>query len=261
MSQDSEHVLAPMVQKLSLWTELGPDDSEQIYDLPHQVRRIDAGQYLVWDGDKPQNACLLLSGFAYRHKSAGNGGRQILSIHMKGDLVDLQNSLLGTADHNVQMLTTGDVALIPIGPLRELAFRCPSIGMAMWYETLVEGSIFREWVLNVGRRDARTRISHLLCEFALRMEVADVGGQTNYELPITQEQLADAVALTPVHVNRTLMRLEQDGLITRTKRMITIVDWKAMVKVADFEPRYLHLDRQEYRPPPRREGFQPAAAR
>jgi len=98
-------------------------------------------------------------------------------------------------------------------------------------------------VLNIGRRDARTRIAHLLCEFALRLELADLGKQTAYELPITQEQLADAVALTSVHVNRTLMKLEQDGLITRTKRVISIVDWKALVKVADFEARYLHLER------------------
>ncbi len=81
---------------------------------PTRCRKLEASQYLVWDGDKPQNACLLLAGFAYRHKHAGNGGRQILSIHMKGDLVDLQNSLLGVADHNVQMLTAGEVAMIPV---------------------------------------------------------------------------------------------------------------------------------------------------
>jgi CRP-like cAMP-binding protein len=164
---------------------------------------------------------------------------------MKGDLVDLQNSLLGTADHNVQMLTAGDVALIPVEAIRDLAFRRPNVGMAMWYETLVEGSIFREWVLNIGRRDARTRIAHLLCEFALRLERAELGQPTTYELPITQEQLADAVALTSVHVNRTLMKLESEGLITRTKRIISIVDWKRLVRVADFEPRYLHLDRAQ----------------
>jgi CRP-like cAMP-binding protein len=236
------------VRKLNLWCELGSRDQDDILSLPYQLRQLDAAQYLVWDGDKPQHSCLLRSGFAYRHKHAGNGGRQIVSIHMKGDLVDLQNSLLGTADHNVQMLTAGEVALIPIEAIRQLAFDNPLIGMAMWYETLVEGSIFREWVLNIGRRDARTRVAHLLCEFAMRLEVAELGRQSRYELPITQEQLADAVALTPVHVNRTLMKLEQEGLITRTKRMISIVDWKQLVKVADFEPRYLHLDHQNFSP-------------
>jgi CRP-like cAMP-binding protein len=258
MSRNSDHPLAPMVRKLSLWTELGEADCEAIVNLPYQHRSLEAGQYLVWDGDKPQHTCLLLSGFAFRHKSAGNGGRQIMSIHMKGDLIDLQNSLLGVADHNVQMLTTGEVALMPVQAVRDLAFQRPSIGMAMWYETLVEGSIFREWVLNIGRRDARTRIAHLLCEFALRLEVAELGQATSYELPITQEQLADAVALTSVHVNRTLKKLEHDGLITRTKRIITIVDWKDLVKVADFQPRYLHLNRQNYQTPPENR-LEPAA--
>lgn len=245
MSDFSERTLAPMVRKLSLWGPLSDDDRAQILELPHQRRRLDANQYLVWDGDRPQNTCVLLSGFAFRHKHAGNGGRQIVSIHMRGDIVDLQNSLLGIADHNVQMLTAGEVALIPVAAVRDIATRNPVIGMAMWYETLVEGSIFREWVLNIGRRDARTRIAHLLCEFAVRLEIAELGHPTHYELPITQEQLADAVALTPVHVNRTLMNLEAEQLITRTKRVISITDWTKLVKVADFEPRYLHLDRRD----------------
>lgn len=237
--------LSLMVRKLSLWGELDAADRDAILALPHQRRRLDAGQYIVWDGDAPQFTCLLLSGFAYRHKHAGNGGRQILSIHMKGDIVDLQNSLLGIADHDVQMLTAGEIALVPVDVIRELAFSHPAIGMAMWYETLVEGSIFREWVLNIGRRDARTRVAHLLCEFALRLEVAEIGKPDRYELPITQEQLADAVALTSVHVNRTLMKLEADGLITRTKRMISIGDWKKLAEVADFHPRYLHLEQRK----------------
>jgi len=260
MPQGQNHPLDPMVRKLGLWTELSATDQAEIKSLPYQLRQLDAAQYLVWDGDQPQNCALLRSGFAYRHKHAGNGGRQIVSIHMKGDLIDLQNSLLGVADHNVQMLAAGEVALIPIAAIRELAARNPTVAMAMWYETLVEGSIFREWVLNIGRRDARTRIAHLLCEFALRMEFAELGRQTSYELPISQEQLADAVALTPVHVNRTLKRLEQDGLLTRTKRMITISDWKELVKVADFEPRYLHIDQQNHRPTPRQDAIAPAKA-
>jgi CRP-like cAMP-binding protein len=249
MPENPQHVLAPMVRQLSMREEFSDADREAIFALPYTVRKVQAGQYLVWDGDKPQNSCLLLSGFAYRHKLAGNGGRQIVSIHMRGDIVDLQNSLLGTADHNVQMLTVGEIAMIPVEEMRDLAFRHPSVGMAMWYETLIESSIFREWVLNVGRRDARTRIAHLLCEIALRMEVAGLGEHMNYELPITQEQLADAVGLTSVHVNRTLMKLEEEGLITRSRRMIAVVDWKKLVSVADFEPRYLHLGEHAGRVP------------
>ena len=244
MATVQEHPLALMVRKLSLWQPLDDQDCQAILGLPHVIRHLDAGQYIIWDGDKPQNTCLLIDGLAYRHKLAGNGGRQIMSIMMKGDLVDLQNSLLGIADHNVQMLSAGTVALIPVEALRSVAFAHPQVGMAMWYETLVEGSIFREWILNVGRRDARTRIAHLLCEFAIRLEVANLGKQFSYELPITQEQLGDTTALTPVHVNRTLKKLQDDGLIERTKRVITICDWTELAKTADFQPRYLHLQAQ-----------------
>ena len=241
MSRPNPHPLAPMVRKLELWNSLSEEDRDAVLALPFTERVLSAGQYIVWEGDKPQHSCVLNSGFAYRHKAAGNGGRQIMSIHVKGDILDLQNSLLGVADHNVQMLTEGKIALIPVEAMRETAFARPSVGMAMWYETLVEASIFREWILNIGRRNARTRIAHLLCEFALRLEIAELGKMTGYTLPITQDQLADAVALTSVHVNRTLMRLEADGLIKRSKREITINDWTQLAKAGDFQPRYLHL--------------------
>jgi CRP-like cAMP-binding protein len=241
MPLDSNHTLAPMVRKLEQWHPLSQDERAAILALPHTVRELKAHQYIVWDGDKPQNSCLMLSGYAYRHKLAGNGSRQILSIHMKGDLVDLQNSLLGTADHNVQMMTDGSLALIPVQAVVDLAFGMPAIGMAMWYETLVDGSIFREWILNVGRRDAFTAIAHVLCEFAMRAEAADIAKSARFELPLTQEQLADAVGLTAVHVNRSLMRLEEEGHIRRDRRVIEIDDWQNLAKVADFEPRYLHF--------------------
>lgn len=244
MSKNADLVLAPMVRKLSLRNELSPADEAAILTLPFVERRLSAGQYVVWERDTPQHSCLLLSGFAYRHKEAGNGGRQIMSIHMKGDIVDLQNSLLGSADHNVQMLSEGTVALIPVAAVRELAFSHPNVGMAMWYETLVEGSIFREWILNIGRRKAAARIAHLLCEFAVRLEIAELGKQSDFTLPITQDQLADAVSLTSVHVNRTLQKLEADGLIKRTKRDITVGDWHALAEFGDFDPHYLHTHRQ-----------------
>jgi CRP-like cAMP-binding protein len=184
----------------------------------------------------------LLSGFAVRHKMVADGGRQIVSIHMKGEMVDLQNSLLGRADHGVQMLTAGRVAMIPRDEISRIAFERPPIGKAMWIDTLVDASVFREWVANVGRRDAPTRIAHLLCEFSLRLEAAGLGEQTNYELPMTQEQLADATGLTAVHVNRTLKALEAARLIERSNpRRIVIGDWRRLADAGDFESSYLHL--------------------
>jgi CRP-like cAMP-binding protein len=132
--------------------------------------------------------------------------------------------------------------LIPVEAVQEIAFKRPNVGKAMWYETLVDASIFREWTLNVGRRDALTRTAHLLCEFAVRLETAGLGEQCAYELPMTQEQLADALGLTSVHVNRTLQALAAQGLIERTKRSVKIGDWKRLAAVGDFDSNYLHLE-------------------
>jgi CRP-like cAMP-binding protein len=233
--------LEPMLLKLELWTAFSAEDRAALLALPYVLKTIEAQSYIVRDGDQPSHSCLLRSGFVFRHKIVANGARQIVSIHMAGDMVDLQNSLLGTADHNVQALTRAELAFIPREAIRKIAVDRPTIGMAMWYDTLVDGSIFREWVANVGRRDARTRIAHLLCEFSLRLEAAGLGVHNHYELPMTQEQLADCTGLTPVHVNRMLKTLDQDGLVTRTNRAVKIDDWQKLAAAGDFQSQYLHL--------------------
>jgi CRP-like cAMP-binding protein len=240
----STPTLDPLARKLESYATFQPGDREALLALPHEVKTIEAASYLVREGDVTTRSCGMLSGFTYRHKIVADGARQILSIHMRGDMVDLQNSILRVADHNVQALTACEIAFIPRDAVKRLAFERPGIGLAMWYDTLVDGSIFREWIANVGRRDSRTRLAHVLCEFALRLETAGLGTHTKWELPMTQEQLADVTGLTSVHVNRTLKTLAIDGLISRNKRSVTVTDWKALARAGDFQSGYLHLPEQ-----------------
>ena len=234
--------LEPMLRKLEYRHKLDSADCSAILALPHTIKRLERHDYVVREGDIAQYSCALLAGFAVRQKIVGSGHRQIVAIQMKGELVDLQNSLLGVADHSVQMLTPGKVAMIPREAVQKLAVERPAVGMAMWIDTLVDASISREWIANVGRRDARSRLAHLLCEFSLRLKLAGLGEQSHYELPMTQEQLADTTGLTPVHVNRTLKSLEADKLIERTSaRSIAIRDWRNLADVGDFQSTYLHL--------------------
>jgi CRP-like cAMP-binding protein len=238
--------LEPLVRKLEYWRKFTPEDRAAVLSLPHNIKTLEANHYIVREFDRATHSCVMLSGYAVRHKIVAGGERQIVSVHMKGEIVDLQNSLLGMSDHSVQMLTSGKVAFIPREEIMDLAFERPTVGRAMWTDTLVDGSIFREWIANVGRRDARTRIAHLLCEFSLRLKVAGLGEHTNYEMPMTQDQLADATGLTPVHVNRTLKSLEGEGLIERASpRAITIGDWRKLADAGDFNSGYLHLREQE----------------
>ena len=167
--------LAPLLQTLRLWDDLSEGDSRAILSLPHTIRSLQAHQFIIWDGDQPQSCCALLSGFAFRHKIATGGARQILSIDMAGDFLDVQNSLLGRADHNVQMISDGLIALIPVGEVLRIIEQRPAVARAIWRATLVEAAVFREWITNVGRRDAYSRVAHLLCEFAWRAQMAGLG--------------------------------------------------------------------------------------
>jgi CRP-like cAMP-binding protein len=205
------------------------------------VRNLEPGQYVVREGEKPTHSCVVVAGFAMRHKIGVDGARQIVNVHVAGDMVDLQNSLLLIADHNVEALWAMQAGFIPREAIIELAFSRPAVGKALWLETLIEGSIAREWIMNVGRRNAAQRLAHLFCEFAYRLDAVGIGAECNYELPMTQVQLADAVGLTPVHVNRTLKTLNESGLITSSRRSVEIKDLKALAVYGDFRSTYLHL--------------------
>lgn len=230
------------MKKLQLWGSLSDEEQQAVLALPHEVSELSSGKHIARAGEQPSHSCVLLEGFAFRYNRLADGSRSISSVQMKGDVVDLQNALVGTSDHNVQTLTRCKVAIIPREEIVRLAFALPNVGMAMWYDTLVDAAIFREWIANVGRRDSSARLAHLLCEFGLRLETAGLGNRASYELPMTQEHLADATGLTQLHVNRTLKNLEERGLITRAKKSVVIADWKRLAAEAGFTGKYLHLE-------------------
>ncbi len=235
--------LAPLADKLGLWRAFDTAHHTAILALPHVIRTLRGGEFIVREDDRPRHSCLLLAGFAIRHKVAGNGARQIFAIHLPGDLIDLHQSMPPRADHNVQALSNVEIAFIPIEAIRDLAERHSAISQAMWFETLIDAATLREWMLNIGRRDARTRTAHLLCELAIRLRAAGLGERDHFQLPMTQEQMADALALTNVHVSRMLALLAAGGLIERHNRRLTILDFDRLATVGDFDPRYLHLER------------------
>lgn len=230
-----------IIARLEARSPLTDADRAAIRALPYVRRQIEPSSYIVREGAHPTRCAFVLSGFCYRQKLTSDGTRQILSIEIPGDFIDMQQLFLEESDHNVQALTRAAIAEFDSAALRTLAMAHPAIGAALWTEVLVAGAIFREWIVNIGRRDAHSRVGHLLCEFAARLDDANGTGDHAYALPMTQEQLGDAVGLTPVHVNRVLRSLTQRGLVSRDRRQIAITDWEALRDASDFNPRYLHL--------------------
>jgi CRP-like cAMP-binding protein len=241
----SDNPLALLLENLELRSPLPEQDRQAILALPYSLKSLSPGSYAVREGEPPTGCGVLVSGFAYRQKLTGDGGRQILSIHIPGEALDFQNIFLNIADHSVQMLTRGYIALIPRADIQKIARSSAAIGHAILVSILVEASIFREWILNVGRRDAKSRLAHVLCELAVRLDAHGLADNMGYHLPMTQAELADALGLTPVHLNRVIRSLEADGLITRSKRELNFPDWERMRDLADFNDRYLHHAVQE----------------
>lgn len=231
-----------MIRKLARHHPVTQDDMDEVGALPFTLREISSSEYLVREGQQPHRCAFIVEGYAFRQKLARNGERQIIAIHLPGDFLDLQNLFLIESDHNIQALTPGIVAEVPLSAIQELAFRRPAVGKAFWVATLIEASISREWLLNVGRRTATERLAHLLCEIVVRQKEADMPVAADYELPMTQEQIGDALGLTSVHVNRVLKVLQENGLIVRDRRQMKVSNWSGLRVLADFNDRYLHLD-------------------
>lgn len=240
----AEHTLDLLVRRLGLHARLTAEDRAALLALPFVLRTTGPSAYLVREGQPSESCAVLVAGFAYRQKLTEQGARQIVGIHIPGEPLDFQNLFLDVADHDLLTLTKAQVAIIPREAVRAIARERPNVAHAILIYTLIEGSIFREWILNVGRRDAKASVAHLLCEFAIRMDVLGVKTGAPYDFPMTQEQIGDCLGLTPVHVSRTLRALAADGLITRVRRQISFPSWPVMRRAASFDAGYLHLSEQ-----------------
>lgn len=236
----TEDVFDRVIRKLERLATIDDEDRAAIRELPFKTRVVGANQVLVREGARVTTCAVLLSGYACRHKTTSEGARQIVAFAMPGDLLDVDQLLLARADHTLQTITEATIAWVPEADLRRLLRERPCVGEALWRDTLIDGSICREWVLNVGRRDAKSRIAHILCEFAARRDAAGLGSPERFELPMTQEQIGDATGLTSIHVNRMLQELARDGVIARDKRQIEITDWRRLCSIGGFDPAYLH---------------------
>jgi CRP-like cAMP-binding protein len=237
-----EAPLNRLVRRLEVDTSpLSQAEKEAILRLPVTIRDIGADQDILREGDRPSQCYVILDGFQCRYKMLRDGERQIMSFHVAGDIPDLQSLFLQVMDHSLGTITPNRVGFIAHDALRELIRTQPGIGERLWRETLIDAAIFREWIANVGSRDAYTRIGHLICEFFVRLRSVGLTKGTTFNFPITQTEIGDATGLSTVHVNRSVQQMRADGLISIERGVCTIPDFARLKEVSMFEPGYLHL--------------------
>lgn len=235
----SPHPLHPLIARLGGRTDLSDADRAALSALPHQVRSVDVGGYVVQEGECASACHILLDGYSHRHRFSTEGVRHIVGIHGTGDILNLPILPPQAAEDAVQAITPTQVAAVPIDNVLDVARAHPRIAQALWAEVDGQMSTVRAWISNMGRRDARGRLAHLFCELALRHGPIGAADEWIISPPLTQTVLADATGMTTVHVNRTLRALEMEGYIRRERRRIVVSDRQRLARLADFNrPRW-----------------------
>ena len=234
-------MIGPLMRKMQQLGPIPEDERQRLGDLMSGERqRYEPGQDLARHGERPSDCKLITEGFVCRYKALGNGQRQIVSFHIPGDIVDLSSLMLGRMDHAVGAVTPVEAVAIPHATLRGWTERHPLLAQMLWRDTLIDAAVFREWVVNVGRRSALQRVAHLMCELVTRLRAAGLARGPSCELPLSCFDLSDATGLSAVHVNRTLQRLSLERLVEMRDQAMVVLNGDGLKRVADFDPAYLH---------------------
>lgn len=226
---------------LSRLGELEPGDDEALAGLEARVEQIAGGVDLLRNGDHPKEVVIVLSGLLQRYSLTPDGGRQIHSFYVATDSPCLETLYLDYMDNHLATLTDSVIGFIPHAPLYRLIGEREGVRKLIFRETLVQGAVFREWLLRNSNMPAHARVAHLFCEMFTRAKAAGLVDGDSFDLPITQQDLADAVGLSPVHANRTLMLLRRTGALEWRRGRVAIGDFDGLREVAGFDPYYLHL--------------------
>ncbi|HEY8592648.1 MAG TPA: Crp/Fnr family transcriptional regulator [Sphingomicrobium sp.] len=236
----------PLTMKLEQLTRFTASERMRLDELlQHKSKTYQRGQTIISAGKKVDEIHLVTSGLATRSKTLRDGSRQMMAFLVPGDLCDVEVFVLEAMDHDILALNRTTCALIPAAEMEKLLTESSNLTRALWWSTMTDSAVLREWIVNHGQRDARERIAHIFCELLIRYRIVGEGLDNAIPFPLTQEELAEATGMTPIHVNRMLHDLRAERVIELGNRTLRVVDFERLAEIAQYEPAYLHLVRTE----------------
>ena len=227
------------VQNLNKRVALSDDDRASVLAVCAGARKYPAKRDLVREGDPPGPMFAFLEGWGYRYKLLPEGGRQVLAFLLPGDICDMHTSVLDEMDHSIATVTAALVAPIDQSRMQEFVERRPAITQAFWRLQLIDLGVARSWIVSMGRRGSEARVAHLMCELFFRAKAAALVCGSTCPMPLSQILLADALGLTPVHVNRMLRRFRTAGVMHLSRGQLFMTDLPQLVRIAGFDDNYL----------------------
>jgi CRP-like cAMP-binding protein len=238
MPQRAEPNLQRFLDRLTSRSVLSESEQQAILSLPAYAAHARPGEDFVRLGERVTHACFVVDGLVGRFDQNSQGARQITALHIAGEMPDLHSVVQPTATSALHALSPATILRVPHNAVRAVMGTHPAIAEALWRDCMVDTMILAQWVVNVGSRDAKTRIAHLICEMACRYQARRLTAKVVFNLPMTQLHIAEATGLTPVHVSRMLSELRSYGVELR-RGTVYINDWDRLVRAGDFDAAYL----------------------
>lgn len=247
MAQHTAHPTAAQAVDLLMRTlrrvsTLSIKDERAIRNLHPQVNTVTRGADIVRQGDRPNVAVMVISGMLARYHTTQAGDHQYLSLHIAGDLPDLQCLLLGIMDHSLCALGEAQIASFRHSEILSLLKRSPPLAIAFWRYTLIDAAIFRQGITRNSTRSSVARIANLFCEQFTRARVVGDASGWSCPFPLSQTQIGQVVGLSIATVNRATQSLRKENCAQVRAGTLHILNWRRLRVVAAFEPVYLHED-------------------
>jgi CRP-like cAMP-binding protein len=219
---------------------LSPREESLLEGSIGDVQVVPGAKTLVRRGDPIRSSMLIVEGFICRSADDHRGQRQMVSLHVPGDFVDLDGFKLKRLDHDVITIGPAQIAIYEHDAIAKLIRRSSHLTASFWISGLLDAAIHRAWIFRLGRLEADARIAHFFCELHARLEAVGLAQNDSFDFPLTQPDLGQALGLTGVHTNRVLRSLRERGLLTLKNRRVDIGDWKSLAKLGNFDPGYLY---------------------
>ena len=229
----------PLTRKLSSIVRLSSSETACLSDLQSYPVHIKRGTEIVHEGQAAQRAFILQSGWACCYKDLREGGRQIISFPLPGDFMGLGSIMLRSSNHSFAALTDALVSSFSVPNLMGLFEKFPRLATAFLWAASRHEAMVIEHLVDVGRRNAVERVAHCLLELHQRLQLIGFASATEFDCPITQYDLADALGLSPIHINRVLRQLRQQHLLTLKSHRAHVHDLAALTRLAGYDGEYL----------------------
>lgn len=232
-----------LLRKLKEHSTLDAGDIAELRGLTTAERVLQPNEDFIRQGDRPRVSALVISGMVARYHLLPDGRRQYLSYHLAGDLPDAQALFIEHMDHAICAIGAATLVSIPHREITAVFDRRPTLGFAIWRETLIDAAIFREAITNNSARTMPSRMAHLFCELFYRAQMTGLTHGNVFVAPISLSQLGETLGMSLATVNRTLSELRDSRAVDFRNGELTVSNFDRLADIGQFDPRYLHLKR------------------